>query len=113
MLVLYGMPILFFAIAWWGITSLLGPAPPPKPVNLIRDGAAQPGMLIDRVVEKVGVPKSIETYPDGTQGYVYHQGTAEPFVEEEATVVVSENGVVLRVAIEKVTVPQPPADSSK
>ena len=102
---LFGLPIVFLAIAWFGITSLLGPAPPTRAVTLIKEGKVAVGMPIDRAVNEVGAPKDIESYPDGTQGYVYHQGTAEPFIEEEATLIVSESGVILRIKIEKSTVP--------
>lgn len=106
---LVGMPVLFLAVAWWGITSLLGPPAPVRAVGLIKKGAINVGMTTTQVESEVGVPKDIEIQPDGTFNYVYHQGTAEPFVEEEATVTFSSSGVVTRILVEKVQV-KPPGD---
>ena len=106
---LFGMPVVFLAIAWFGIVAILGPAAPIRPVTLIKNGAISIGMFDYQVKEKVGEPKDVERYPEGGFAYVYHQGTAEPFVEEEATVTFSESALVIRINVEKVTIPPAPA----
>lgn len=101
-----GGPIAFIAILIWGILFLLGPAPPANPISKLKRGVVKPGMTPRQVVEAVGTePKSIETRPDGGFTYVYHRGTEEPFVEEDALVAFSAQGFVVNVTFERAPVP--------
>jgi hypothetical protein len=106
-LVMIGLPIAFVGIAFWGIVSLMGPAPPANPVSLLKKGVVKIGMTRDQVTSEVGEPKSIESSPDGTFSYVYHRGTEEPFVEEDATVSFNADGFVRGVSFQKTAVPLP------
>ena len=108
-LAMIGGPIAFLAIAIWGILWLLGPAPPPNPVSKLKGGAVRPSMTQRQVVDAVGEPKSIEPRPDGGVDWVYHRGTAEPYVEEDASVTFNAQGSVVRVSFEKSS--PPPAES--
>lgn len=101
-----GGPLMFIAILIWGIFFLLGPPPPSNPVSRLKRGAVKPGMTMDQVVAAVGSePKSIEPRPDGGFTYIYHRGTEEPFVEEDALVAFSANGYVISVSFERTTAP--------
>ena len=106
-LVMIGLPIAFLGIAFWGIVSLMGPAPPANPVSLLKKGVVKIGMSRDQVVGHVGEPKSIETSPDGSFAFIYHRGTEEPFVEEDATVSFTQDGFVRGVSFQKTAVPLP------
>lgn len=105
--VMIGLPVAFVAIAFWGIVSLMGPAPPANPVSLLKKGVVKIGMTRDEVIGEVGEPKSIEQSPDGSFAFVYHRGTEEPFVEEDATVMFSSGGLVRRVTFERTAVTLP------
>jgi hypothetical protein len=103
--VMIGGPICFLAIAIWGLLWLLGPAPPENPVSLLKQGAVKPGMTREQVLDQVGAPKDLETRPDGGFAFIYHRGTEEPFVEEDAVVTFSPSGLVTRVSFERSAVP--------
>lgn len=63
-------------------------------------------MTADQVVEAVGSePKSVESRPDGGFTFVYHRGTEEPYVEEDAMVAFSSQGFVVSVTFERTTAP--------
>lgn len=102
---LYVLPVLFLVVAWWGITSLLGPSPPVRAVSVLKKANIQVGMPIDSIIELVGKPDSIESYPDGTLGYVWHQGGSEAYSEDEATLTVNGSGFITRVRFERVIAP--------
>lgn len=105
--VMIGLPIAFLGIAFWGIVSLMGPAPPANPISLLKKGVVKIGMTRDQVVGEVGEPKSIEASPDGSFAFVYHRGTEEPFVEEDATVSFTQEGFVRSVSFQRTAVPLP------
>jgi hypothetical protein len=108
-----GGPIVFLLFAVLGILWLLGPAPPPNPVKLIKDGKVQAGMSMAEVQNAVGPPKSIESRSDGGFTWRYRHGTSEPFVEEDAYVDFSSTGRVLSVTVERVTAPVAPPEPSR
>lgn len=103
--VMIGGPVAFIAILVWAIYFFLGPAPPANPVSKLKRGAVSAGMSTDQVRAEVGEPKSIEPRPDGGFTYVYHRGTEEPFVEEDALVAFSASGYVISVSFERTAVP--------
>jgi len=101
-----GGPLAFMAVLAWGIWMFLGPAPPSNPVSRLKRGAVHAGMTADQVVEAVGSePKSVESRPDGGFTFVYHRGTEEPYVEEDAMVAFSSQGFVVSVTFERTTAP--------
>jgi hypothetical protein len=106
--VMIGMPAAFLAIAFWGILWAFGPPPPENPVSRLKQGVVKPGMTQSQVVDAVGrEPQSVEPSPDGGFAYVYHRGTSEPFVEEDAAVHFNSAGFVIRVTFERSAVPIP------
>lgn len=105
--IMIGGPLAFLLFAILGMYWVLGPAPPPNPVKLIKDGAVKAGMTYAEVERVVGPPKSIEVRPDGGITWRYRHGTAEPFVEEDAYVDFGTSGRVINVSVERVNV-QPP-----
>src|SRR5512132_3716760 len=80
---MFGGPILFLAIAFWGILWVLGPVPAPNPITLIKKGEVKVGMSQGQVERVLGEPKSTEPQADGSVNWIYHHGTEEPYVEED------------------------------
>lgn len=101
---MFGGPLLFLAIAWVGITSLLGPPPPASPVQKLRSGWVKPGMTESEVLAAVGKPAGESERPAG--GFTYrYQGSAwdnerRTFLEEDAYVDFSATGQVSSVTFE-------------
>ncbi|MFZ4506990.1 MAG: hypothetical protein ACOYON_04750 [Fimbriimonas sp.] len=117
--VMFGGPILFFVIAWFGVTQLLGPAPRVNPVEKLRREAVKPGMTESQVIAEVGQPKSIETSPSGGYSFRYQRGVWNPdrktFVEEDAYVDFTSGGTVLAVNFDsrEPRLPGDPAPTSR
>jgi hypothetical protein len=106
-LVMFGAPLAFLALAWWGIASLLGPGPAPNAFELLRDGRVKPGMSQGQVIAEVGAPKEVVSRPDGGASLRYQRSTWVPdrktFVEEDAYVDLDPQGFVTGVAFESRT----------
>jgi hypothetical protein len=107
--VMFGGPAVFLAIVYFGMTSLIGPPPPPNPVDRLREGAVRPGMTEGQVLRNVGRPKGIM---DGSDGYTYRyqRSSWDPqrrlFVEEDAYVDFDDSGRVARISFDS-RVPTP------
>src|SRR3972149_4602703 len=87
--VMIGGPLAFVLTAVLGIMWILGPAPRPNPIEMVRSGKVHPGMTSEQVQDVLGPPKSKVSQPDGGAVWQYHHGTSEPFVEEEAALAFS------------------------
>jgi len=72
---LIGGPIVFLLIAVLGMRVVVGPIPPPSPVQRIKDGEITQGMSLDDVVKKLGKPKEITTAPSGDSTTVIYTRT--------------------------------------
>ena len=112
--VMFGGPILFLGLAWIGIQSLLGPAPPVSAVQKLRGGAVKVGMKEPEVRAAVGGPVGLSDRADG--GFTYrYQGSSwdngrQTFAEEDAYVDFSSSGQVTAVTFES-RVPPTSADT--
>ena len=106
-LVMFGGPILFLAIALWGISAFLGPPAPPNKIQMLRDGVVKVGMSERQVVDLVGEPKATIVKPSGGYSFRYQRSTWIPdrkqFVEEDGYVDFDEAGMVTGVALESRT----------
>ena len=102
--VMFGGPILFLLVAFLGIRSLLGPAPPVHAVQKLRDGVVRVGMRESEVLMAVGEPKGIVDKPDGGFTYRYQRSAWDPqrntFIEEDAYVDFTPDGTVASVAFD-------------
>ena len=104
---IFGLPVVFVCIAFFGILWIAGPAPVPNPIQRLKAGAVQIGMSIDQVETAVGTPKAIRSQDDGSMTYRYSHGTSEPLVEEDGYVDFNASGRVTRVDFEKTVVTIP------
>lgn len=101
-----GGPVLCLAIILLGVRWALGPAPPDNPVSRLKQGVVKPGMTKDQVLDELGrQPQSVESRPDGGVNWVYHRGTEEPFVEEDAVIAFSAGETVVSVSFERSRAP--------
>ena len=107
---LFGGPILFLLVAYFGLMAIIGPAPRPNPVALLRSGTVSVGMDADEVVRKLGPPNATEQRPDG--GLVLHytrtamdSGTVS---SDEGLVDVGQDGHVTGIRFDRSTPPLPP-----
>lgn len=78
--VIVGGPLICLLIIWFGIQAIVGPAPRPNPVKLLREGAIEIGARSEEVIKKLGAPTQIREQEDGGFTYIYTRT-----VYEEAT----------------------------
>jgi hypothetical protein len=111
---LIGGPIVFLAIAWFGLNAIIGPGPAPHPVALLRAGRVTPGMTEGEVRALLGPPKADITQEEGKYYFRYQrsswQSDTKTFVEEDAYVDFESDGRVSGVSFESRTPPPVPAD---
>jgi hypothetical protein len=109
-LVLYGMPILFLALATFLVSLYLGQAPQVGVVQRIRNGAVRPGMTEQEVLQRAGPPKGVVNREDGGFTYRYQSSAWDPErrvpIEEDAYIDFSSSGVVGNVTFDS-RVPDP------
>lgn len=110
-----GGPLLFLAIAVFGIRALLGPPPELNPVDEIRAGRIRAGMTLDNVVDRLGAPSDLQTKEDGSSALIYRRTGWEQerkeFVQYEATVSLDASGRVIDAKVEKLQPPAPAGNS--
>jgi len=110
-LVMIGGPILFMAIAWWGLHTLAGGGTSETPFERLRNGAIHPGMTQEEVVRAVGPPKAEVQRETGGASYRYMRSTWDTqratFLEEDAYVDFDRDGRVSGINFEAKT-PDPP-----
>lgn len=70
-LVIVGGPVVCLLIVWFGIRAMVGPAPRPNPVQLLRDGEIEIGTKAEDVVKLLGRPSRIQDTQEGGFRYVY------------------------------------------
>ncbi|MCW5943766.1 MAG: hypothetical protein KIS66_16155 [Fimbriimonadaceae bacterium] len=110
--VMIGGPIVFMLILWFGVNWIVGPGPPPRPIQKLKAGVVKNGMTSEQVIAQVGPPAGIVESPDGSFTYRY-QGTGEDaFLAEDAFVDFGAGGRVVNVTFEKTPV-KPPGDDKK
>lgn len=101
---LIGGPIVFLAIAWFGLQAIIGPPPPLPAVQRIQQGAIRIGMTEGEVIRAVGSPRSVAENEDGTYTFRYQRSRWNPdariAIEEDAFVDFSPNGVVTAITFE-------------
>ncbi len=102
--VMFGGPILFLLVAFLGVRSLVGPPAPVSAVQRLRDGVVKVGMTESEVVRAAGPPKGITEKPDGGTTLRYQRSAWDAqrstFLEEDAYVDLSPDGVVTAVAFD-------------
>ncbi|MGV3618108.1 MAG: hypothetical protein ACO1SV_22510 [Fimbriimonas sp.] len=96
--VMFGGPILFLLIAFFGIRTFVGPPPPVQVVQRLRDGAVKVGMTEAEVLATVGEPKGTIEKSDGGFTYRYQRSAWDSarstFLEEDAYIEFSSSGTV-------------------
>lgn len=108
---LFGMPVLFLLVAWFGLTSLLPKGPPPDPVKILRSGAVRAGMGPAEVRRLVGLPKATVDLGDGAFEYVYRRTIYDNDVSmDDAFVEFTSDARVRVVRFERVAGPPVPAE---
>lgn len=108
--VLYGMPILFLALAALLVSLYIGQSPQVGVVQRIRNGAVKPGMSEQEVLQRAGPPKGVVEREDGGFTYRYQSSAWDPErrvpIEEDAYVDFGSSGVVGNVTFDS-RVPEP------
>lgn len=106
---MFGGPILFLLIAFFGLRALVGPGPVESPVQKLRNGAVSVGMREDEVLSKIGRPKSATERPEGGFTYRYQRSSWDnqrsTMLEEDAYVDFSAGGTVTGITFEARTPP--------
>lgn len=96
--VMFGGPLIFLVIAFFGIRSLVGPAPPTQVVQRLRDGAVKVGMTEAEVLSVAGEPKGRIEKSDGGFTFRYQRSAWDTqrntFLEEDAYIEFSSAGTV-------------------
>lgn len=85
--VLFGAPIAFFLVAFFGLRAIVGPIPEVSPVQRIKDGEVKTGDNLDHVRKLLGPPKSIESRDDGSMTLTYVRTVADPDLQVEEGIV--------------------------
>lgn len=110
-LVMIGAPLLFMAIAVWGLRSLAGADVPQTAIHRLREGVVKPGMTREEVLRLVGRPKAEIQNESGRTTFRYMHGVwdtqSATFREDDAYVDFDASGRVSSVAFETRT-PEPP-----
>ncbi|MDX2065796.1 MAG: outer membrane protein assembly factor BamE [Fimbriimonadaceae bacterium] len=113
---LIGGPLVFLAIAWFGLNAIIGPSPTPNPVEQLRAGRIKPGMSEAEVRAILGPPKADVTQEEGKFYYRYQrsawQSETRTFTEEDAYVDFEVDGRVSGVSFESRTPPPAGADAN-
>lgn len=108
---LIGMPILFLIIAVLGVRSILGPVPTPHPVEQLREGFVVTGLSESAIRARLGAPTQEFSREDGSTVLRYSRGVWDTnrrtFVQEDADVVLSAEGIAVRVQFDSSTPPIP------
>jgi hypothetical protein len=108
--VLYGMPILFLALAALLVSLYLGQSPQVGVVQQIRNGAVKAGMPEQEVLQRAGPPKGIVEREDGGYTYRYQSSAWDPErrvpIEEDAYIEFGPTGVVGNITFDS-RVPEP------
>jgi len=103
--VIVGGPIAFLLILWFGIHAILGPAPRPNPVQLLRDGAIEIGAPMNEVTQKLGRPSRVQTTEDGTIRYIYTRTVFEQATRsdslDEAVIEFTPSGRVQAISFDR------------
>lgn len=109
--VVVGGPVVFLAIAWFGLQAIIGPGPDPNPVAELRAGKVRPGMRESEVLQRVGRPTAVVENEDGTFYYRYQHSAWRPEdktpIEEDGYVDFSASALVTNVSFDSRTPPQP------
>lgn len=111
--VLIGGPAAFLLIAYFGITALLGPAPPPNPIAAIRDQKVRVGQPWSEAREHLGPPITRVDYPDGsfllrftrTDWTGVTKDRNATLTQEDGIVEVGPDGRVRSARVERIPVP--------
>lgn len=109
-LLMFGAPIAFVVVLVVGVAMIVGPAPSPTPVGLIKQGVIRNGMSVVEVESRLGPPKGREDKPDGGFAYQYQGATPEPWVVEDGYVDFNSDGYVIGTTVERITVRPPGED---
>jgi hypothetical protein len=104
---LFGGPILFLLVAYFGLMAVIGPAPRPNPVRLLRNGAIPIGADADRVLHDLGPPNATEQKEDGSLVLHYLRTSMDSGTvsSDEALVDVSPDGHVTGIRFDRSTPP--------
>lgn len=103
--VLIGGPVAFLLILWFGLQAILGPAPRPNPVKLLREGAIAIGAGAGEVTSKLGKPSRVQEIEGGGFRYIYTRTVFEESTRsdslDEAVVEFTPNGRVMGFSFDK------------
>ena len=107
--VLFGGPITFLLVAWFGLSALAGPAPRANPIKLLQDGAVTVGTPVNKAIEKLGKPTSIQEKEDGSYVLHYLRTSLDnaSLSSDEALIDVSEGGTVTGIRFDRSAPPLP------
>jgi hypothetical protein len=107
--VLFGGPIAFLLIAWFGLMALAGPPPRPNPFKLLQDGTVTVGMPADKAMEKVGKPTSIQEKEDGSFVLHYLRTSLDgaSLSSDEAQIEIGADGRVTGIRFDRSAPPSP------
>lgn len=109
--VMIGGPLVFLAIAWFGLRAIAGGPSHESAIELLREGAVRVGMTEAEVRQAVGSPKAETQSDDGKLTYRYMRSSWDTsrrtFVEEDAYIDFDASGRVSGLAFDSRT-PDPP-----
>lgn len=111
--VIIGGPLVCLLIIWIGIRGIVGPAPRPSPVQMLRENAIEIGTTMSEVEKKLGRPSRVQTQPDGSYLLIYTRTVLESSGSDsldEATIELTPEGRVQSIRFDRSS---PPAGVSK
>ncbi len=109
--VMFGGPIAFLLIFWFGVRAVMGPIPEANPVKKLREGVVKIGDPLDKVNKELGRANDIVELPDGGFRMVYTRTVFDETTRsdslDEAVVEVSPTGRVIRITFDRSEPPRP------